>query len=280
LEEPEDPLDGTHRIVTAQYSTELPPGGAPILTLFGMDALGSQNSPWTEPPHIEWDGEEAREARETDLDGKRYLNAAKQPFKPAPTIELGRAVLIYERNESSHDVRKQTRYTSSINADEFLGEKPGTVKLHAPRARLMWRGGISYWRVTYRFVFNTPEGPVMANRLLQAGTHSVIPPAAAIAAGVLDGMRTELRTWQTKLLNCGLMQLQKKWPAGPNANLPVPIWRNGSAVTEPVLLNEDGTEMKPDPTTGLWPDANFIEFRDHLALPFTPLLVAGLGFPS
>ena len=70
LEDPVDRLDGFHKIVVAEYSTEMPKGGPPKFTAFGLNANGSQNQPWMEPPHIEWDAEVVREAPSKDLKGK------------------------------------------------------------------------------------------------------------------------------------------------------------------------------------------------------------------
>lgn len=279
MEDPIDRNDGYHKFVIAEYSTDMPVGGPPAFVGFGAAALGAQAMPWMEPPHIEWDSEVHREARPRDLNGNAYLNSAFVPFKPAPTVEVGRSVLIYERNEQSHDSRKQARYSFAVNSDVFLGEKPGTVQLYPPRAVLSWRGGTSFWRMTYKFRFNSPEIPKPTNSQIQAGTSAPVSAGASIALGVASALATPLRTWQPKYLDAGTMELQTFWAAGPFFSRPVPIVRGSGAITEPVLLDGEGRQLKPN-ADGTWPEPKYREFTDYLALPFTPLLVSGVGFPG
>ncbi len=273
LEDPVDVLDGYHKIVVAEYSTEMPPGG-PVFSLFGIDPAGAQNNPEMVPPEVEWDGEVIREAPPYDLDKKAYLNSANQPYKPAPSFEKAHAVLIYTRNQLSYNNREHVRYSFAVNSDTFLGEAPGTVQLLPPRAKMGWIGAKSYWRVTYRFRFNSPEGPRPTNTVTSSGTGLPVAPAPR---EVFDPLKSPLRSWQPQILDCGTMQLQKVWAGGPNFNFAVPIFRGAHAVTEPVLLNGSGVEQRTrDANNQLIPVYN--AYRQFLAIPFTPILVTGFVF--
>lgn len=266
--------DGFHWIVTVTYSTKVPVGGIPALTMFGSSAMGSQNNPHLEPPDVEWDWEIIREAPARDLDGRAFLNSANQPFTPAPTFEKAIAVLVYSRNELTYNRQTATRYAFAVNSDPFLDAPPGTAQCLPPRGKLEHRGEMQFWRVTYRIRFGAPRFP-------QGPGTITVGAGESIASAVLDrparaGLENELETWQPEILDAGLCQLQTN-AARSNFNQPVPIRRHGTPITQPVCLDGHGRVLEP--VDGRITPV-FLKFRRYRAVPFSKILVLGLGFPS
>jgi len=240
-----------HWIVEATYSTEVPEGGIPALTLFGHDALGSQNSPWLDRPVVEWDWEETTESPARDLDGKPYVNSASMPFMPAPAFPVARQVLLVSRNESAYSRVTAQNYAYAVNSDVFLGADPGTVRSSPVRMKVQNRGPLQYYRTTYRLVFNLPYEPL---------------PGEQVPAG-------KLRSWQPEILDQGTHQLQKI-PLVPFYGKPVPIIRYGSPVHHPVLLDGFGRELLPNVDGTFTPQ--YRKFKRFKSFPFAPIIETGI----
>ena len=250
-----------HWIVTAQYSTEVPEGGIPALTMLGADAKGSQNEPWLERPIVEWDWDESTDTPSRDLDGKPYTNSANMPFTPAPAFPAARSVLVIRRNERGWSRELATQYAYAVNADTVAGAEPGTVRCIPPRAKPMNRGRLQFYEVTYRLVFNLPK----MNDRKESGVES----REAAEKGKL-----ELQTWQPEILDQGTHQLQTILGV-PYASQPVPIFRYGHPVTRDVLLDGVGREAVKNEKTGRV-DPHFLKFRQFHKQKFRPILETGI----
>jgi hypothetical protein len=247
-------------LVTAEYSTNMPDGGPPAFIGFGADPAGAQNQPWLMPPTIKWDAETVTRARARDLDDKPYVNAAGQPLSPAPTVEVARSVLVINRNEASFSRLVATLYNFAVNSDTFLGVPPGRVRCAPIVAEQRWRGGLSFWNVSYRLVFGAPRTTTLT-----------IPYPFPITVPLED-----LEEWDEEYLNQGTMRKQNV-PLVPFFGQPVPITRNGSPVTQPVLLDLNGQQAKP---VGGVIQPTYVKFRNHVRRPFNPLLAGSLaGIP-
>jgi hypothetical protein len=220
--------DWQYWIVTADFSTNIPTGQFDTGGTGGVgDQGGSSNKPEDEPPDVEWDYEVGHWAPPKDLSSpkpKPFLNSAGQPYVPAEKVELANAKLIYSRNESTWLREDTTAWAYVVNSDEFLGARPGMVLCLPPKAKLSYRGGIPYYRVTYQFRFHP---------------YTDIPKHPD----------SKDHNWQYEILDTGLMK-RVEIPGVPGKIL-VPIRKGNSVVTQPVCLNGAGVEAAIDPDTGL-----------------------------
>lgn len=147
--------------VTCEYSTlpvsgnaaaGQPDGGAGDPGSAGGGGSGASANPELEPPEWSWDFEEVQMARPKDLSTppKAFVNSARDPFDPPPTIPTGYRILNYARNQATFDYGSGT-YDFAVNSDVFVGYQPGTVLCLPPTARRVLRGTLRYFRVTFKF---------------------------------------------------------------------------------------------------------------------------------
>lgn len=251
--EPQDDDDWQVWIVTFEYSTELPEGGMPDFPApptgpggLGRPSRSSANEPETEAQDFRWTFEVENRAHPRDLDGKPYVNSARQPLHPAPTVQIAFPVFEMSRNERAFHVGIACEYSFALNSDTFLGRPPKTVIAYPPSAQLMIRGTLRFWRVSYKFKF--------------------MPPCLTDYGW----------TFQPEFLDQGTCELQDD--AGkPNHGKPVPIIRDGAQLTTPDLLDGAGKPVLPDQNGFRQP--RFIKRRMYLEKPFTPLLRNGYVGP-
>lgn len=242
-----DAGDAWHQyLVTVDYSTKMPEGGPIGWVTFGDDI---SNKPWLRKPALRWESENVVVAADRDLDGKPYHNSARMFFKPSPTVNRSRAVLTVKRFERRVDADLVTRYTNAVNLNTFLGRPPGGIQLMTLTADQDYYGPTEFYRVTYRFRFarKLPDGTYesLQPQFWDAGTHRLQPNALV-----------------------------------PFASMPVPIWRNGHPVTDPVILDGNGQELKPNPTSGKFDFTNSrISFREYPSEALELVLTSGLGSP-
>lgn len=240
---PNDPADWQEWVVTVQYSTNMPPGG-PIAGMdLGWNSVGPQNSPWDEPPHLEWDPEVTTTYPLADRDGNPFLNAAGQ-MHPPPPLEDGVAVLVVTRNwrfASLEQCKEHIeRYSFVVNQAPFVGAAKGKVLSLPPRATEMYRGLIRYWRMTYRLKFRPTR---------RQWGHDDFPDDS----------------WQPKVLNAGQYQL-KSVLGVPVPNTLVPIYIGNQAVNYPVPLSGAGLRAEPG-------DENFLVYRYYDEVDFNDIIL-------
>lgn len=231
-------------IVKVDYSTKMPDGG-PVgwTTPFSTPA----NTPWLRKPKFKWENENVVIAAYKDLDGKPYLNSAKMFFKPAPTVNRSRAVLTLTRFERRIDADIICKYVNALNVYPFMGRPAKAVQLIVLQADQDFFGPVEFYKVTYRLRFA---------RKLDDGTFESLQP---------------------EFWDAGTHRLQLN-ALVPFASLPVPIYRMGHPITDPVLLDGSGQELKPHPTTGAFNFNNSkIQFREYPLEDFNALLTTGLG---
>jgi hypothetical protein len=248
-----DDEDPTLWKVAVRYSTRMPPGGPAATSGAGAysspdQQQGGQNNPELEPPDVEWDSETIQLAKMTDLDGKPFLNAANQPLTPAPVFDFAYPVLMVTRNELSYNNKTAARYSYAVNKEKFLGYEPKCVQCMPPKAKLMYRGLINFWRVSYRLRF-----------------------------GVMGDNGKPLPWDPAEFLNQGFMEL-KLLPGDPKPQ-PVPIKGQGGAnISQPVLLNGIGRRKLPIMENGRWVvKPEYLKFRMRPSLSFKKLITQGLG---
>lgn len=258
-------------LVECTYSTNLPQGGVPDVTDFGMTLPGSQNDPSQWLPVFRWDSETVTMAYPADMNGNPFLNSCGQPFTPAPVFEVARPVLIMTRNQLSLTRAQITSYAYAINSDTFLGAAPGTVRLRPIRAVQSTWGTLPYWKdVTYEFVFNRVAFPLPVNNINAA--------LAALIGGVgfVPGLGIQplvsgddpLESWQPQILDAGTTHINDN-DLSPGFGQPLPILRRGIPITQPVPLNGAGQEAFR--VNGVVQPV-YLDFTVYRALPFSPLL--------
>lgn len=236
-------------VVTAKYSTKMPDGGPRVGATAGNlpnQSTGAQNNPELEPPDIEWDFEVLHRAPPRDLDKKAFLNTAKQPFTPAPSFEYANAVLLITRNELDFNRVTASQYSFAVNKEMFLGAEPGTVQCLPPKAKMMFRGSINYWRVSYRLRFG---------EMLEDGT---------------------LRKWEpVEILDQGMSEL-KPSASDPDKKVLTQIrGPDGVVLSQPVCLFAGRKATDEQFKFGVAPD--YLKFRIRRKLSFTNLLRRGLA---
>lgn len=236
-------------LVTVNYSTKLPPGGFPN-SPGGPQGDGANNNPELEPPDIEYDYEVGQEAPQSDLDKKAYLNSAKLPFSPPPKFPAGYPILMISRNELGFNTQRANQYAFALNSDIFMGYRPETVMCYPPKAKLVFKGPLQYWRVTYRLKF------------------------AAIVTDKTDkdyaenaqGQPIGLRNFQPHILDQGSMQLKADGTYEP-------VYVHNSRHID--LLDGAGRQQKAP--LGQLKKGFFLPFRQFRTMPFKRLIVKGLS---
>lgn len=148
---------GMHHILTYTWSTKydlkkLPTNGFATGNPTGGGGGGGQPNPQLEPPEIEWDFEETSIAMTKDLDGKVFKNSAEIPITGI-RIPVYRSIFMLSRNELTWDWSKSQKIAGAVNKDIFWGYPPNCVLAMAPKAKEVFKDGLRYWRVTYKFKF-------------------------------------------------------------------------------------------------------------------------------
>ncbi len=259
-------------VVTATYSTFTDgnqfagPGGAAPGDL-PTNPSNAYNNPEYEYPKIEFNYDEQQKPALMDLDKKPYQNSAMQPFTPPMTFPRAYRVLNITRNEIGFNPAVADSYAYSVNDATFLDMPPGFVQCMPPRAEQLFKGNIRYYRVTYTLKFH-PRGiwlPAIT------GYIGDIP--------VIEDQDHELN-WQPVLQDQGYMRLQDKVDSNgkpfSNFGQPIPIERNGRAITQQILLDGGGQPATVvDPSTGMLIPF-YIKRRQFPAKNFTSLVTRGV----
>lgn len=228
IEPVQDDNDWTVWTVTCTYDTEnlngdprqgqASAGGNP------SSGSGSTNDPSLEPPIQEW-GDWRREEAATQAEDQKntpILNAAGQPFDPAPTREIGGLTLVVERNELVFNAFKMSEYWFTTNSDMFLGFDLHQWLCKTITGKRQYKGNFKYWRVRYEF-WHAKE-----QVFFNVGRHPIVPGAAK-------------GPWDHILLNAGFEQLVggKLKPITFNnqpVSRPYPLDAAGSAMTQAAIV--------------------------------------------
>jgi len=243
-------------IVEVTYSSKLPDKGFPTTPGYGNHTSGqggAQTNPEQDLPEIEWDYQEVQMSPQYDLDRKAFLNTANKPFSPPPQFPVAYMILSYSRSELKFDPIKGARYANALNSDNFFGFPPQTVQCLPIKAKLKWRGRLSYYSISYKFKFS----------------YIVDNPKDADYQMSHDGQPIGLRKMQPRILSKGM---EANPPTAPGGFNPKPKWVNGGRVE--MLLDKNGVELQPDAQGKITP--YFIEFRMYRTMPFNTLITKGL----
>lgn len=254
-----------HWTIRCNYSTEVPEEGLPLAGAFteaeiGREVGGWQNEPWNRQPVFKWDWEETTYSPPADLDGRAFVNSARQPFSPPPTFPVARMILVVEQNEQFFDREIASLYAYAVNSDVFLGADPGTVQCMPIRCERKNLGPVPYFRNTYRLKFGLPK---------RAAPTTV--PVPFVGDVTVPSTVTGLQSFQPEILDQGYSQIQR---VGPHIDEPVPIWRPGGHMTQASLLDGAGRMVKPGPDGKIVP--HFIRFRQFHSMLFAPILSGGV----
>jgi hypothetical protein len=135
---------------------------------------------------------------------KAYVNTAGDPLENPPRTEETRPILRFARAEPIYNDAYASSFKDTVCSDEFLGYAPGTVKCRDIRAERRYVADWGYyWWVQYEFEFRDD---------------------------------VDLQGYTEQILNAGYRAYATAY-TGP----PKDVLINGSKVSAPVPLQEDGT---------------------------------------
>lgn len=134
-------------------------------------------NPLTCPIEISWSTEKEEEVFNADVDGKKVVNSAKDPFQPLPTRLKSRVVLTAQKNFAAFDGSIALQLDSKVNADAYSGAAPGTLLSSIESATLLWHKVIGYyWQVRVKLTYNEDGWNPM--KILDAGMREIDPDDA------------------------------------------------------------------------------------------------------
>lgn len=245
--------DWQNWIVTASYSTNLPPGGipdqpgSPGQPSGGQKNPGAEDDPTLEPWDVKWGNETVQRALRYDLKGKAFVNSANQPFSPPPTFEFAHPILMVDMNVPDFDWQAAHQWAFAVNDSTFLGAEAGCAQMMPLDAQLKFKGDFSYWRLSVKIRF--------AKELRSDGTLDTFNPIQILDAGTAE-------------LNID--------PDVGELKTPKPIIRPGTGpIQHPVLLDGAGKEGKPN-TFGVIPPVE-LSFYVYPAKDFNSFFTKGYG---
>lgn len=108
-------------------------------------------SPLEASPRIRWTTVNSNEQIDRDANGEPLTNSAKESFDPPISREVDDLVLSFVRNEESFDQVVAASFKNAVNADEFLGFEPGTVKCTRFDGEEAQAADQKYFVVSYEF---------------------------------------------------------------------------------------------------------------------------------
>jgi hypothetical protein len=115
-------------------------------------------TPFDEPPQVEWQAESREVPLDIDTEGNLVVNSAYDPFDPTITIDRPIGKLTVTLNQAVFDWRWAYLFSNKINAQEFLGAEPRTVKMGQITFSVLYDTNVGWYRrVTYPLYFN-PDG--------------------------------------------------------------------------------------------------------------------------
>lgn len=221
----------------------------------------NQNNPENEPADIQWESESMQIAPMHDIKGTPYLASNELPYSPPPTFDSPFPVLSISRNEITFDLSLADYYTNALNDKSFLGWPKGRAQCLRPTATQKHRGQLAYWRVSYKIRFR---------RKYPTGSSEDEP------FKTFDG---EDDTWQPRILNAGIMELNPDAPVGaPTRQTHIRAW-DGKIVSTPYLLDIRGKKQ----TTRFLDNNQLVPtYKTYVQYPYadlTKLLLNGVGIP-
>lgn len=233
----------------------------------------AQQGPLGKPSEMRWDFVVGSEPVEEDVHGQAIVNAAGEPFDPAPMENYADPRLTIVRYRRSFDVQLAIAYSGRrgcTNSDPFMGSRPGQAKLLPISGDQLREGKATYWRESYVIEFREglPKtadggGPERAwwLRVLNQG-HSQI-----LGTWGEKGFDPEVEAHKTALKE-GLTGEQEQALAVQLAGTPV-VRRvkdlSGEVTATPVRLDRDGKVLK----RGKKPV--YLEFQIRPSKPFSKL---------
>lgn len=226
-----DEADGTTWLVTAQYSSPVTGGWS--------------EDPLLRPVEVYWDFQRDKEEAFYDavydlgtppnLHSHPILNAALEPFDPAPMKDVSRPVLAMVRNEASFSIATASEAQDLVNNADWpdSGGDPapaGTAKIASITGEKVveYIGGaaFTYWRVTYRIEFK----------------------AIGWRVSLVNWGFRYLGAWELRVEGDPLEGYVRKWYEFKD--------EDGQPASEPQYLKPDGDKLvfdQPGQVTNEWP---------------------------
>lgn len=186
---------------------------------------------------VEWDFVDVEFPATLDADDKPITTVVGEPYKDV-TITDSDLLLRISMNESSYNATLAATFKNAINADNFIGFAPGTVKCNKITGRRVWNGTSFYWRTTYEFQIRLIGWQIP---MLHAGTRKFVKDA-----------------------NGKVQVVAIKYTSGDSV---------GQPISEPVLLSEDGFDDQLNNPALV---ANYRKFWMGKRVNFAPLNLSGV----
>lgn len=190
--------------------------------------------PWERNARLRFDEVLIEPTELKDLDEQPFLNAALDPFDPAPTVPRSDCLLTIERAELEYDEDKAMGWGNKVNVDRWRGYPPHAALMHMPTASDAWEKDTHYWNVVYRIwikggCFEDPPDLWIPLKVLNQGAR----------CRVQETLSNGTKVWKT-------------------------VWCKDEKdvdATKVQLLNADGTQMTHAQVEADGP--NWIEFRNY-----------------
>lgn len=194
--------DGPHWLINASWDSEVP------------DEDENKQDPTNRDPKPRWYFEEVERFYDTDLEGKRIENSAKEAFLNPPAMIYAIPVLTVEhyKAENFFNATKNRETAMKINSTTWNGWTAGKV-LHMPTeaSREFDKEIGRYWKLTDTFKFN-----------------------------VLVDANNAAEKWNAHLVDCGLNERIGVDGAGKSKYRRIIDAATGMPVQVPALLNGAG----------------------------------------
>lgn len=207
------------------------------------EAIVSQpnsGNPIYQEPDVSMYWVRTKEPVEWDVTGFPIINSAGDKFDPMPEKEFDDIGLTYTRFEVARGYRRHpaSMIEGCVNADNFLGATPGTVRFTNWKSNIVRIGTAYFARVTYQFVCRQ----------------------------WLDPITGEMIGWRKRLFNCGFKERKE--------GKIVPIRVNGLSQTPiacPLGLN--GIKIPDEDVkrgVGYWLTFDVYPYQQFSVLNITP----------
>lgn len=200
--------------------------------------------PWERPARIRFDEVPVDDFRLHDLDGKYFLNTAKDPFENQPAISRSDIMVTIELAELEYDELDAAKWGNKINSKMWRGYPPFAALMHMPIASDAYYTtdvlSEQYWNVVYRIwiksgCFDDPPDLWKPLKVLNQGSREIVT------------------------VDAGGQVLKRRFCTDDD----------DVASTEPQLLDAEGKQMTRDDIEAIGP--HWVEFKVYDARDFSEL---------
>lgn len=130
-------------------------GGAPGGR--SSDPEQRQENPLARPPLIYFSHTDEEESLTKDLDNKKFLNSANDPYDPPKKRQVALPVIVIERNEAPWPEDRIDTYVKTTNSGVFRGRQPFFCLMHSIQAEPQWENRVYFYRARYEIHVSVAE---------------------------------------------------------------------------------------------------------------------------